>query len=252
MLRGRPLQPVPLWTPKFSRENLVRLSKNKEAFDRGFRMEAISPGDLLFPSFEGCYQSGVHLDEILQRRLPAYVGVDLAGDKRPGNCIFVAGHDEVKGHRYALEVLYGAWLSPETAGHIAAVDARHNVRVIQVENNAYQSSLIQWIRSEQGRHSSIWPKIQAFTTGMNKSHPEYGLAGMEIEFKNKAWVFASSAWKDHESTCTCGWCHFAREVAMYPRYPTWDGVMAMWFARDAINKWGGIGHGVRVGDINVR
>jgi hypothetical protein len=121
-----------------------------------------------------------------------------------------------------------------------------------VENNAYQQSLVDWIRHGT-RDYSFWVKVESFTTGKNKADPHYGLPSLEIEFKHKAWSIPSSKFEGHPATCMCGWCHWVREFTQYPMGATWDGVMASWFAREAIDKWGGTGaSATSVGDLNSR
>ena len=251
-MNSQALPNIPLWEPTFTKELLEERARNPGAFDRGYRMQAISPGELAFPSFESCYQSGIVHGDTLRRQLPAYVGVDLASSKRPGNCIFALGLDDA-GNRYPLEVRYGNWKSPETAERLAEVCTHHNVQFIQVENNAYQQSIIDWVKQEKPDFP-YWMKIESFTTGKNKMDENYGLPSLEVEFHNKSWVLPSSEWTGHVSTCECDWCHWKREFTMYPKFSSSDGVMATWFARDALNKWGRVGRGmgVRVGNLNRR
>jgi hypothetical protein len=251
--RGQPIPAIPTWKLKHSREILEEKSRDTASFNRGFRMQAVSPHELLFPSFEKCFDRGVTADELCKRGLPAYIGVDLAGKTRKGNAIAVVGVEPVSQRRAMLEIRYGAWTSPQTAGVLAEICSRHNVQFIQVENNAYQEAIIDWIRKEKGEFP-YWTKVEPFTTGSNKADPQYGLPAMEIEFKNKAWIIPYSEWEAHPTTCVCDWCHWSREFGMYPKYKSWDGVMATWFARDALNKWGFRGTPGRssAGSFNVR
>lgn len=250
-----PLPDVPTWSPKFSQENLVKISGTRQ-FDRGFRQQAISDGELMFPSFETCFEPALALGDLVTRRLPAYIGVDLSGPKRPGNFIVVLGLEPTTGRRIPLEVRHGAWTSPETAENINDVCSRHAVEWVMVENNAYQDSIIDWIKAN--KHAfNFWQRIDAFTTGKNKADEDYGLPGLEIEYKNKAWSIASSAWSGHQSTCLCSWCAWRRQIKMYPRGSATDAVMATWFANSAIQRYGHFlrsKHGGRskLGNLNVR
>lgn len=236
MNRSQPLPSLPTWKLKHSQEALEDLVKDPVLFDRGYAMNAVSPGELKFPSWAKCRQSGVILEEIQKRMLPAYIGVDLAGKRRPGNAIVVVGLEVSTNRRYLLETKLGAWTSPETAGVLAEVSSRHNVQAIQVENNAYQQSLIDWVKKEKPDYP-YWMKIQAFTTGTNKADPDYGLPVLEVEFHNEAWVVPYSSYENHPSTCVCDWCNSDQQVRLYPKAAATDFVMALWFARDAINKW---------------
>jgi len=57
--------------------------------------------------------------ELHELDLPAYIGVDLAGENRPGNAIAVVGVDPVSHRRYMLEIKFGGWTSPVLAGVLA-------------------------------------------------------------------------------------------------------------------------------------
>jgi hypothetical protein len=215
-------------------------------------MQVYSDDERMFRSFATCFTHGVVVGEIARRGMPVFVGVDLSSASRPGNVIFVAALDPITQRRYPLEILMGNWTSPETAQRIADVNARHAVRYIIVENNAYQQSLVDWIRHAIVDHS-FWYKVETFTTGRNKANPQYGLPSLEVEFKNKAWVVPVDEFAGHDPSCRCGWCVWSREVVDYPVGATADTVMAMWFCREAMARWGGAGTGsLNIGDINTR
>jgi hypothetical protein len=237
---GLRLPSIPTWRVKHSRELLEEKARDQATFDRGFRMRAVSPGELLFPSFGRCCIPGASAAELWRRRYPTYVGVDLSGKKRRGNAIVAVGLDMATRRRNLLEVRAGAWRSPETASVLADVCSHHDVQFIQVENNGYQQSLIDWVQQEkvEGKVGyEIWMKIEAYTTGTGKFDPLYGLPGLEVEFKNGAWVFPLSEWEAHPPTCVCDWCHLRDEFRDYPAGSSTDIVMATHFARDALNKW---------------
>jgi hypothetical protein len=105
-----------------------------------------------------------------------------------------------------------------------------------VENNAYQQSLIDWLSATEDLRTRypFWVKVQAFTTGKQKSDPDMGLPSLDVEFNNEAWFVCMDEVKAHEmATCKCGWCVWLREVDEYPISATNDCVMAMWFFREA-------------------
>lgn len=242
------------WEHWSSERLLLEQKANPRAFARGFQMKAFTDDERMFPSFKTCFEHGVVTGEVARRGWPVFVGVDLAGPKRVGNVIFAAALDPSSHRRYPLEVLTGAWTSPETARQLAGVASRHqNLRHIMVENNGYQQAIIDWIRSSPVDHS-FWYKIESFTTGMNKSAPDVGLPSLEIEFKNKAWVVPAGEFEGHPPTCRCGWCTWVAETTDYPLGQATDTVMAMWFCREAISRWGvGVGQkAVSLGDFNMR
>lgn len=249
---GHRLPNIPTWKLKHGKEELARVALDRTMFNLGYGMEATKPGERKFPSISKCFAKGVVLGELRRRGMPTYIGVDLSSPGRPGNAIIAVGLEHGSRRRYPLEVRYGNWTSPDTAGVLAEVCSHHNVQYIQVENNAYQQSLIDWVRKGQADFP-YWMKIEAFTTGKNKADPQYGLPGLEIEFKNEAWVFPYAEWEGHPATCLCDWCRLAREIIDYPNAAQSDGVMALWFARDALNKWAPrSNNGRRLGNLNQR
>jgi len=230
---GQKLPAIPTWKLKHSKELLQEAATDPATFNRGYRMLAVSPGELKFPSWSKCVQQGLTAGELMARRMPAYVGVDLAGKKRPGNAIVVIGADAML-RRCLLEVRFGGWRSPETARQLGEVVARHNVSWIQVENNGYQEALIDWVKESK---LDFWMKIQSFTTGANKSDPEVGLPALEVEFHNEAWIVPGAEFQGHPPACGCDWCRLDGEMRNYPKGTSFDGGMALWFARDAVSKW---------------
>lgn len=253
MNRGQQQLPsIETWKLKHSKEDLEKLAIDEASFNRGYRMNSVSPGELKFPSWTLCYERGAILSELRRRLMPVYIGVDLSSKNRPGNAIVSVGLDE-KLRRYLLGIRFGAWTSPQTAGAISEVCEGQNVQFIQVENNAYQQAIIDWVQQEKGSFP-YWMKVEAFTTGSGKADPQFGLPGLEVEFKNRGWVLPYSEWEGHPSACACDWCKLDREFRFYPRGATCDGVMALWFARDALNKWAPRGPtaGANLSRMNVR
>lgn len=228
------LPSIPTWKLKHSKQLLEEAATDQATFNRGYLMQAVTPGELKFPSFDKCIQHGLTAGELIARRLPTYIGVDLAGKKRPGNALMAIGLDTNTGRRAMLEPLFGAWRSPETAKQLGAMVTRHNTQWIQVENNAYQQSLIDWVKEA---NYPYWMKIEAFTTGANKADPDYGLPVLEVEFNNEAWIIPGAEFEGHPPQCECDWCRIVYEFRNYPKAKSSDGIMGVWFARDALAKW---------------
>jgi hypothetical protein len=227
------LPSIPTFKLKHGVEHLKEAMLDPNIWERGYRMNSVAPGELKFPSFEKNIQHGLTAGELLARKMPCYMGVDLAGKRRPGNAIVVVGA-AANNRRALMGVRFGAWRSPETARNIAEMDTLFNPQWIQVENNAYQESLIDWMKEAD---YSCWPKIEPFTTGANKADPDVGLPVLEVEYFNNAWIIPGAEFEGHDPNCACDWCRIVREIKTYPRGSSTDGVMAKWFARDALAKW---------------
>ena len=233
------LPSVPVWSHWPTERLREEKETNPRSYSRGFEQRAFSDSERMFPSFPLCFTPGIVTGDIARRGWPTFAGVDLSGPKRRGNVIFVVAVDPLSQRRYPIEILRGDWKSPEVAAQLAGVNTRHpNLRIIMVENNGYQQALIDWIKQTPGENQ-YWFKVEAYTTGFEtKVNTTYGLPGLEVEFKNKAWVVPSSEFEGHPPHCSCGWCVWVREVTDYPMGAEQDSVMAHQFAREAISKWG--------------
>jgi hypothetical protein len=244
------LPDLPRWEEKFPLSVLQAKASGREEggsamWLQGFRMQVMKPGDRKFPSFESCWEHGLVLSELWRREMPVYVGVDLSSSKRPGNFIVATAVDQSSGRRIPIEARHGNWTSPETAEVLTDVCSHHpNLQFVVVENNAYQESLIDWVKQGK-RDFPWWMKIEAHTTGANKADPTYGLPGLEVEFANRAWAWPSGEWEGHGQGHDCSWCLLKREFTLFPKYSTFDGIMATWFTKAAIDKWGSIPRGAR-------
>ncbi len=212
----------------------------KRAFDRGFRQLAYSDEERMFKTFPSCFDYTLSLDHVRQtflRNRPKNfisMGLDLSSKKRPGNVIFVLGIDE-QNFKYYLECITGKWTSPEMADQLAYMCSRYKPDVIIVENNAYQTALIEWIQ-ESKKEYNFWDKILPFTTGMQKADEQLGLPALEIEFENRSWRIPCQEQTTHQPGCRCTFCRWIAEVHGYPMYASTDCLMASWFAWYGINR----------------
>lgn len=205
-------------------------------FSRGFRLIPFSDEECWFPSVSKCLQSAVVLGPILRSGNPCFVGVDISGKKRPGNTIVAVSMCPATKERVVVKSLRGAWSSVELATKIGEVDRELNPRVIVVENNGVQQTLIDWM---QALKLPGWVKIVPFTTtGQKKFDPETGVKSLEIEFSNGAWVLPYGEFGSHMPGCECGWCVLYRELRDWPMGTSTDSAMALWFARQGIQLYG--------------
>lgn len=211
----------------------------KRAFDRGFRQRAYSDEERVYKAFPSCLDYTLSINQVRNRVAEGRdffvsVGVDLSSKKRPGNAIFVLGIDN-QNYKYFIDVITGKWTSPETADQLAYICHQYKPNTIVVENNAYQTALIEWIK-ESKKEYNFWDKIIPFTTGKQKADEQLGLPALEVEFENKSWKIACKEQVTHEPGCKCDLCRWQREVHDYPMYATTDCLMASWFAWHGINR----------------
>lgn len=244
------LRSIPLWElcagePKWGKAELMkRRSDGPRAFDRGFRMQAFSDDEATFPSFKDCEVPGVSIGDLTRSGWPKFTGVDLSGKKRPGNAIVTVAVDPSSRRRFPVDVRFGKWSSSELAQQLNDVDQTFNPVVVMVENNGYQQALIDWVEAEKDKYR-FWMKLEPTTTTEgNKADAAIGLPGLEIEFKNRAWVFPLSEYEgaglQDEDPRRRHWARLAAEFRFHPIASTSDGVMATWFARQGIAIYGGL------------
>lgn len=226
---------LPLWEERWGREALIARCTDIgiRSFGRGFRQRAFSPSDRVFPSFEKCVLRGCNPWGIATPQWKFVSGVDLSTNAREGNVIATTAVDPVSGLRVPVDLRIGDWSSPQTAQEILSVWKTFQPEVILVENNAYQQSLVDWIKHTCGRTDV---PIKPFTTTRNKVDPDMGLPALEVEFFNEAWRFCLP---NHLYPCRenagqkCNWCRLYDEFSSYPASATSDVVMACWFCRQA-------------------
>lgn len=235
------LRPIPLWD-HWSEERLrARAAEGERAFERGFRLRAISDSERTFAAYSRCRVPGVRAADMVQADWPTFTGVDLSGKKRPGNAIITIALDPRTGRRYPVDVRFGAWQSNETCDNLAAVDERWRPRVIVVENNGYQNALIEWAKATT--RGEFWTKIEAWRTdGGNKYDEAFGLPSLQVEFNNQAWVFPLLEWEGatpQDNNSAGFWARLDYELRNHPVAATSDGVMALWFARQGLELYGG-------------
>lgn len=242
-----------MWPPEAlkARHRLI----NDLAFERGFRQRPFSDSDRRFPHFgplvEACRAKGYKLAKLgsgpkrSKKSWDTAVGVDLSGDKRPGNAIFALS---VTPDRYFIPrvIRVGAWKSPELAAQCQMIDNRLRPMLWVVENNGYQRALLEWalaarggLRLEDGRKLKLtWTnRLVAFTTGRNKVDPDVGIAAMDIEFSNGSWLLPMGDLpvESHpDGSCPCAACRWIREMKSSPNCETNDIEMACWFAWEAL------------------
>ena len=237
------LPTLPLWSQWPAEKLREEKAASPRAFARGRQMRAFTDEEVMFPSFKSCFNSVIRAADVARRGWPTFIGVDLAGEKRKGNVIFVGAMDPGTQHRYPVEIMAGAWTSPETARRLHEAHGRHpNTRCILVETNAYQAALVDWIKHGGGASgANWWWKVESFTTGSNKANLTVGLPSLELEFHHKMWSIPESEFAGHPVECKCPWCTWVEQMTDYPMSAADDTVMGCWFFREAISRWGGGG-----------
>jgi hypothetical protein len=220
------LEDIPLWDRWDKPALLRRLGEiGSRSFARGFRQEVLDDSARTFPSVLKCACENLNPLEYMGANWPVFTGVDLSSDKRPGNAIVSIAQRRADKMRLPISARFGNWTSPELWRELEEEDRRFHPQIFMVETNAYQKALKEW-----GMTLNATLPVQGFTTGANKADPDMGLPGLEVEFSNGGWMIPRY---EHPLDCDCGWCRLWAELLAHPLAETTDGVMALWFAREA-------------------
>lgn len=254
------LKPIPLWE-HWNKERLkAKRLEGERQFQRGFFLQAYSDEEATFSSYPNCRKRGLVLGDIQRNtNWPCFMGVDLSSKKRPGNAIAAVRVDPVTRYRYPIDIRFLAKPGPEVCEALNVMDQLYSPVVIFVEDNGYQDSLFDWIGDAKARFP-FWLKVEPTTTDSGrKGHAERGLPGMEVEFKNEAWCFPYSDFEGatvDDPAPKGWWARLDQEFRFHPLAVSSDGVMALWFARQAIDRYGNFhtyeAGGTGVGDPNLR
>jgi hypothetical protein len=220
----------------------TRLRKQHEtigdrAWEQGYQCRPYTSADRLFQHASVVWTNGaaLHVPDPIPGDWVVFSGVDLSGPTRPGNVITTIGISP-EHIRMILDVQRIQGGSPAVADAVCAVWRRWLPAVVMVEDNGYQTSLIEWVQKSAQAHP-WWDRIQPHTTTGNKRSTQIGLPGLDIEFRNGAWVFPGSLTAGHDVGCECGPCWWVREFKSYPQGATSDCVMSTWFASRAAAVW---------------
>lgn len=245
------------WTKERLQDQLDRL--RSRAFDSGFRQKPQTSGSLMFPSFKqgSIYEYNVDWKAIsdpdselydpeseyyVDPTWSRYIGCDIAGKKRRGTVIFTLAVSP-SGVRHVLDISMGAWTGPETVRQLQAVDYNKllTARCIFVENNAYQESLIDWIKEMD---VPCWTKVRPFRTGSNKMDQEIGLPVIEVQYSRRRWKIGvphpehrpSMPDPKNHTNCICGLCmliHATKVFTPDDLDETPDTIAAQFIAKEA-------------------
>jgi len=230
---------TPVWPEAWSTERLEQRSREigSLAFARGFRLVPMADEDAMFRTIADCLRPDLSLDDV-DARWPRFTGVDLGHSKRksqgrgrysrkekPYTVIFTLAVDP-DGRRWPVEIRRGHWSGPDTARQVLDVHAEHHPLVIMIESNAYQATVLDWIRLVSP-DASI--PLKPFVTGAQKADEQLGLPGLQAEFESGAWIIPTDGLDVEELESS--WRAWVHEMRSYPVAPLSDTVMACWFAQ---------------------
>lgn len=247
---------MPGWNARWPASRLQERCQlmTQRPFDRGYRQLPQSSLDCIFPNFihnkifffdedwrAVSFPDSPDYDPIhpafVDSQWPRYTGVDLSGKKRRGNVIFTIAVSPF-GVKHVLDIRMGAWESPRTAREIDSVATEFEPVVIYVENNAYQTSIIEWITE---LNLSCAGKIEGFRTGQNKLNEDIGLPSIDVQYSLGQWR-VSIPHGEHQigervdgvNGCGCGLCVYVRDTKTVTfEDDTPDTVMAGFIAKEA-------------------
>jgi hypothetical protein len=231
---------LPLWE-RYSREVLIDKASgmSRAAVRRGYFLNPFSEEERLMSEFDlACRLGrGLRVSDLLapeeSKDWPRFSAMDPGGSSRPGTALITIAR-RPDGVRFPVDIEFGQWPPKYGAERAVLHHDRNRPGIFKVENNALQDAFIELIRALGGPDIPL----SGFYTGKNKADPDYGVGSLDAEFGNGGWIFPMGEVEGHTVDCGCPWCRLKNELYYYPNYATTDGVMALWFAREAARTCG--------------
>lgn len=181
--------------------------------------------------------------------LQVYVGVDLGIKKKKTSheTVFFIGGVDPKGNKHVLNIRAGRMGLVDIVTAFCQIQERFNPVLFEVENNAAQDYLLQFLRGadeifkaivknapsdaplalEQIQSVASRIRLHPFTTGKNKADPTLGVRAMSVDFENRKWRIPR-----HRQTL-----EWVEEMLRFdPNEHTGDRLMASWFFTSACGK----------------
>lgn len=245
------LRPIKLYTERRDPWDEAALRKkhedNENSFNRRFRLRMVRDGDLTFPNFKRAELPTV-LGEAQRAAWPCVIGVDLSSKKRPGKCAVAVKVEPRTYRRFVVDVRFIKGDAGTFLDHISDMASAYRPAQIAVEDNGTQDIFLDMIGRAKNDYP-WWMKIEAVTTtSESKFKGEASLPGLDVEFKNGAWVFPLLEYDGVQGEADADegspeirrmwWRRLASEFHGHPVATTSDGVMATLFARQAIENLG--------------
>lgn len=232
-----------LWPEKYTPEVVLDLKKEftPRRFNQLYEQQSTDKASQKCHEewIEQCKAHGTSLVDCYKGTNYTATGVDLAvkiGEEHDFTA-FVTVEFRPDGMRRLLDVEIGQWNGPDIVDKILDKAERYN-SVVRVEDNAAQAYIYQFTKRKKKSC-----RIVPHTTGKNKAHPEYGVEGIFIEFKNGAWMIPCDRFGNF---CEPVQLLMNQCTSYVPAKHTGDGLMALWFAVEQGRKiaaFSGLGAG---------
>jgi hypothetical protein len=232
---------TPIWPEKWSKEALITRYKEigSRAFDRAFRMKALTDEETLFDEnmLKRCEDVDLNYGELPYNNKKAmrFMGIDLGGAREAsGSYTVIFTGALIDGKKIPINITRGRFKSPEFAKIFYDLTKQFKPSLIFIENNASQEAVIQWLREIYGTNISL--PIKGYFTGSQKMSEDVGLPAMAVEFEQRSWILP----KFHtDPSCKCGYCTWIQELKDFPLSKYSDTVMASWLFRESIREYTG-------------
>lgn len=170
--------------------------------------------------------SGRSMPHSLARVPPGYrtyTGVDLSPGEANDTTVLFTIVVHPNGAREVLAVDQGRWAGPEIVRRILDHHRRY-MSIVRVETNAAQKFILQFARD-----ANVDLPVKAFTTGDNKSNPDFGIESLAVEMERGQWIIPSRGRKPLTKEVDA----WLRDLLHYsPSAHTPDTLIAQWIARE--------------------
>jgi len=242
-----------LWPEVWPLERLEdRLKDGEAAFRQQFLLEGVVEARDYFTEegIQKCLKSDIMLGEGDSEDWPIFIGVDPAASlNRSASFSAISVITVNPSGQKLIKELYRLKDKPEVIARVIlnlAIKYERRLKLILVENNAYQEALVSLIKvlaEAQGVAAENVPIMGRFT-GSNKWSLDTGLPCLAAEMVSGKWIFPFKG--DHKSPGhQCPLCQLVGEMRQFPYGETTDMIMSLLLASAAANQVG------RIGDLPV-
>lgn len=235
----------PLWPEKWTLEALEqrrRTIANELAWQQQYMLEGMRGKANWFDEswIQQCIDRDRSIGESIDPDWPIYVGVDPARsfNRDASNSAIIVVALDNEGKRIPVEIFADKIDPPQLADHLIRIYLKYNPICIMVENNSYQSALIDIvnIKAQSIANGLVLP-IKGQFTGSQKWSPEKGLPKIAAQLAAGKWIFPLEGDEHFDINHTCEMCKLLNEMRWFgKKQMTTDLIMAMWLADCAIES----------------
>lgn len=224
---------LPLWSKYDGRELVLnRTTMGNRTFLKTMANIIDGSSEGILADWEKC-KLELTVDEVRNRTVMHWSGVDFSSNKRPGNvCVTVGITPE--GKRIPVDI-QRVKTSAQIISMLDVVEERFHPLEYVLEDVGVQSTLIGFIQLFGSTNPMLhkWStKLSTVCTDQKMKFDVFaGIPSLNAQFANFGWIFPYREISNHEDTCECEWCTLYEDLKNYPTAGrNYDILLSLFFA----------------------